>query len=314
MRGFVRSRNSYTTGAASACHSGARSRDRPFAYAWTMHAEPADDREAARFLGALIDALPGGIFVIDEDGLIQFASAEAAALIERTPDQLLGRSVLDFVGEEAAWAYAAAVAMAGDFPDVVVGPMRVSVIAASGQERSADLWAMNHLSDPVLKGIVCLLTPETAALGIGEAIMAIAAGAPFVTVAARVVRAMEGHPTTAKAALLSSGPSGLRLVGDTASGDLPDMGGPGPWWDAVDTGSRQLAATLDDLPDDVAVSARALGYRTAWAEPVGRSDSGPRGALVLWRRTPGRPTPNELNVVHQAAAILSMAWSTHDRS
>jgi hypothetical protein len=279
-----------------------------------MQGGPADDREAAHYLAALVDALPGGVFVIDEGGLIQFASAEAAALIERTPDQLLGHSVLDFVGEEAAWAYAAAVAMAGDYPDVVVGPMRVSVIAAGGRERSADLWAMNHLSDPVLKGIVCLLTPETAALGIGEAVVAIAAQAPFVMVVARVVRAMEGHPTTAKGALLSSGPSGLRLVGDTASDDLPDMGGPGPWQDAVDTGVRQLAATLDDLPEDVAASAQALGYRTAWAEPVGRTDSGPRGALVLWRRTPGPPTPNELNVMHQAAAILSMAWSTHDRS
>lgn len=251
--------------------------------------------------------------MIDGVGTIRFATAEAANLVEMDAGDLVGHSVLEYVDEETAWAYAAAVALAGDFPDVVAGPMRVMVVSSSGVRRSADLWAMNRVDDPVLQGIVCLLTPETASLGLGEAVMAIAAKAPFVTVVSRVIRAMGGHPTTARAALLSAGPTGMTLVGDTASGDLPDMSGPGPWEDASITGVRSLAASLDELPDAVAADARRLGYETAWAEPIGRGGEPARGVLVLWRRSPGRPTPNELNVMHQAAALLAMAWAPPER-
>lgn len=268
---------------------------------------------SAEYLGAVVGALPGGVFVIDDGGTIRFATPEAASLVDRKPDELVGHSVLEYVDEETAWAYAAAVAMAGDYTDVVVGPLRVMVVSSTGVRRSADLWAMNRLDDPVLQGIVCLLTPETAALGLGEAVMAIAAKAPFVTVVTRVVRAMGGHPTVARAAVLSTGPTGLRLVGDTATGDLPDMSGPGPWLDAAATGVRHLAASLEDLPDEVALKAGALGYQTAWAEPIGRVGDPPKGVLVLWRRTRGRPSPNELNAMHQAAAILTMAWAVPDR-
>jgi transcriptional regulator of aromatic amino acid metabolism len=278
-----------------------------------MAAEGVEQRHDADYLSALVEALPGGVFVIDPVGMIRFATAEAASLVDRDADELVGHSVLEYVDEETAWAYAAAVALAGDFPDVVVGPMRIMVVSATGVRRSADLWASNRLDDPVLAGIVCLLTPETASLGLGEAVMAIASRAPFVTVVTRVIRAMGGHPTTARAALLSTGPTGLRLVGDTATGDLPDMSGPGPWRDAVETGVRSLAEGLEDLPDDTANEARHLGYETAWAEPIGRGGEPARGVLVLWRRSRGRPTPNELNVMHQAAALLSMAWALPDR-
>jgi hypothetical protein len=60
------------------------------------------------------------------------------------------------------------------------------------------------------------------------------------------------------------------------------------------------------------MDARDRGFETAWVEPVGAPDTPPRGVLVLWRDHAGRPTPNELNAVHQAAAILALAWARHD--
>ena len=102
------------------------------------------------------------------------------------------------MAEETAWAYAAAVAMAGDHPDVVMGPMRVTIVVGDGRVKAADLWATNRLDDPVVKGIVCLLTPETTAVGLADAVNAVANDADLPTVAARVVRAMQGHPTVAE--------------------------------------------------------------------------------------------------------------------
>ena len=75
---------------------------------------------------------------------------------------------------------------------------------------------------------------------------------------------------------------------------------------------RQLPESVDDLPADLAADARAHGFETVWAEPIGRDEPPARGVLVIWRDTAGRPTPNELNAVHQAAAILSLAWDRHD--
>lgn len=262
---------------------------------------------------AVLGALPAAALVVDETGTVRFATEPAAELVERRVEELVGRSALDFVDGQTAWAYAAALAMAGDYAGVVMGPLRISVVTARGARRSADLWATNHLDDPAIGGIVCLVTPASAAAGLAEAITLIAGGADLTVVAARVAGAMRGNPTTAIAAVVAAGPSGMRVVASAEEADLPDLTGPGPWWDAVATGVRRLPADLDELDDALAGPARRLGFRTVWAEPV-RADGDPvRGALVLFRSTPGRPSPNELNTVHQAAAILAVAWDRHDR-
>lgn len=263
------------------------------------------------FLRAVVESLPAAAFVIDTDGNVRFATRAAAELVECAPDELVGRSVLEFVAEETAWAYAAAVAMAGDHPEVVMGPMRITVVAGDGRSKAADLWAMNRLDDAIVNGIVCLLTPDTTAVGLAEAVTAVANDADLPTVAARVVRAMQGHPTTADAVLLSAGPSGFRAVAESRP-DLPAPVPGGPWDLAQSSMVRQVLETVDELDADTASIARDAGFETVWVEPVGTIGSTPRGVLVLWRDHPGRPTPNELNAVHQAAAILAIAWERHE--
>lgn len=259
---------------------------------------------------ALVEALPAAAFVIDTEGTVRYASAAAAELVERAPDELVGRSVLEFVDEDTAWAYAAAVAMAGDHPDQVMGPMRVSVVTSTGRSRAADLWATNRSNDPVVAGIVCLLTAETTAVGLADAVTALANEADFPTVASRVVRAMQGHPTVADAVLLSAGPSGFRVVASSRD-DLPTPHADGPWDLALSTGVRQVHETIDELADVSRAEAADRGYATVWVEPIGAVGT-PRGVLVLWRDHPGRPTPNELNAVHQGASIIRLAWERHE--
>ena len=135
--------------------------------------------------------------------------------------------------------------------------------------------------------------------------------ADFPAVATCVVRAMQGHPTVADAVLLSAGPSGFRTVAASRD-DLPEIVAGGPWDASLSSTVRQVADTLDELPPDIAAAARQLGFQTVWVEPVGAVGEPPRGVLVLWREHPGRPTPNELNAVHQAAAILTLAWERHE--
>lgn len=277
------------------------------------YAVPVDDPALAQddpaFLTAMLEALPGGAFLLDALGTIRFATAAAAELVDREPAELIGESVLGFVDEDTAWTYATAVAMASDYPERVAGPMRITVVTAGGEHRTADLWAYNRLEDPVLGGIVCLLTPASTAMGLGEALQALANGAALEVVATKVARAMAGHPVVAEAAVVSIGASGARRL-DDGDGWLPDE--TGPWFEVAERGVRIVCETVDELTPSLAAAARARGRSTVWVEPVGSGPPPARGALVVWRERPGRPSPNQLNALHQAAAILALVWDRHD--
>ena len=264
-------------------------------------------------LGDLMDAMPAGALVIDGVGEILFATDDVAAMVRRSPDELVGDSVLSYVSEETAWIYAAAVAMAGDYPDVIGGPMRITVVASDGTETVADLWTKNLLDDPRIGGIVCLITPESATGGLAEALSALAEHEPFTAVAAKVALAMRGHPVVSDGAVVAAGPRGFRLV--AAAGvpdDVLDLLDEGPWADAVATGVRSLHTDLGELPAPLAEAARAAGYAAVWVEPVTNGDLPARGALVAWRSREGLPSPNQITSMHHGASIASMAWDRHE--
>lgn len=271
-------------------------------------------RVDADYLNALMGALPAGALVIDGGGTIQFATPHAAEVVGIEAEDLVGRSVLEFVSEETAWMYAAAVAMATDYPDVVMGPLRVTLIAVGGRETRVDLWATDHTSNPQVNGIVCLVTPETAAVWLGEAVDALATDLGFAAVADRVVIAMRGHPVTADAVLLDpSADADTALAAAAVPPELCAGYDGSPWQVAALTGIRQLHPDLASLPDGLRWAAEAAGYGAVWAEPVVVRDVPQPVALVMWRRTPGNPSPNELSTIHQAAGIVALAWERENR-
>jgi hypothetical protein len=269
-----------------------------------------DRRTDPDYLTRLLGALPAGAFVIDAMGTISFATERAAAVVDARPEDLVGQSVLQFVSEETAWMYASAVAMASDYPDVTMGPMRITLISTTGRTTRADLWATNYMDDPAVNGIVCLVTDETAAVWLGEAVDALAGGEAFSAVADRVVTAMRGHPVVADGVLLTPGPDEQAPLADVGLPDdlLPTFDG-SPWQTAAITGMRQLHPDLSSLPREIRGAAEQAGYAALWVEPVMSDGVALPLALVLWRRRPGNPSPNQLSSVHQAAGILALAWN-----
>ncbi len=248
-------------------------------------------RPGAPDLATLFEALPAAVLVVDGMGTVTWCTEAAAAMVGRSAGELWGRSVLEFVTPESAWAYAAAVALAADYADVVMGPMRVALRADGGDDREIDLWATNRLDDPTVAGIVCLLQEQTTASGLTDAVALVSEGAPLADVVARVERAMAGHPVVAEAT--------VRLA--TARAGVPAL-------DAVvervaRSGVRELfgdAAALAEagLPDDVAA---------LWVEPIPGATGADAAALVLRRRRPGNPSPNQLRSIVQGAAIVDVA-------
>src|SRR5690606_39073331 len=104
-----------------------------------------------------------------------------------TPEDAVGTSVLSFASADTAGVSASAVALATDYPNVTTGPPRIELVRADGRRRAADLWATNHLADPAIRGIVCLLSEETTALGLVDAVTSLADDDPLRQVADRVV-------------------------------------------------------------------------------------------------------------------------------
>ena len=260
-----------------------------------------------------MNALPAATLVIDAVGTVLSASENAASALELGVDDLIGRSVLDFVDAETAWAYAATVAMATDYPDVIMGPLRITVVAASGTRRNVDLWATNHLDDPAIGGIVCLVTEETSAVGIADAVSSVANGDPFGTVATHVAHAMTGHPVVADAFVVVPHDHHFTCLTPTAlAADLVDVAdddaaGAEPWRAAMNSGVRVIHEDLTRLPAVLHEAAEREGYAACWVEPVPGPTDEPAAALVLWRRRGGGPSPNQLHSIHQAAAILAVA-------
>jgi hypothetical protein len=254
----------------------------------------------------ILDRLPAAVFVLDSMGTISFATDRAARLVGRRPEDLVGESVLEFVSAETAWAYAAAVAMATDYAATIMGPMRVSFDSGDGETLHADLWATNHLDDPELAGIVCMLTEATTAMGLGDAIAGVATEEPVETIAARVAVALRSHPVVGDAAVFverdgRAVPLRPTAVPDTLLLDDPTT----PWAEAIRNGGRQLYPSVEELPEALRHAASEQGYGALWVEPVGSSDD--RAALAIWRPHVGNPSPNELKSVFQAASILGLA-------
>jgi hypothetical protein len=268
------------------------------------------DRRAADFSEAVLQALPAAAFVIDEVGTILYATEATAETVGRTSADLVGSSVLAWVSEETAWMYAAAVAMATDYPDVTMGPLRIDLVLPDGRTRSADLWATNHLDDPTVGGIVCLLSPQTAAVGLSEAVTALAEESPVDEVAARVVHAMRGAPVMSDAALVVPAVDDAEPFTSIGPHDLPeavlDAAAPAVRA-AMETGIRQLHGDLLTLGEVAADVATSSGYQALWVEPVPAGTVPADGALVVWRHRPGNPSPNQLSSVYQGASILALA-------
>jgi len=264
-------------------------------------------------VGGVVGAYAGEAAAKEAAGAVYilFANERTAAMAERTVSELVGASVLEYVDEEAAWAYAAAMSFGTDrnYADTYSGPIRIRVISATGRAVPADLWTANRTDDPAVGGVVCLLSAQTASLGIADALAAVAADASWGEISERIADALSGFPVVADAAVLSMD-EGTWMVSaqrGVPAGLVDGTAGHQLWATALETGERVLHATLDTVPRPLRDLAEQMGYRTVWAVPVQwRTD--PIGAVVvLFRRFVGEPTPNELTHVHQAASVLALS-------
>lgn len=269
------------------------------------------------FFSHLLSTLPAALVVVDAVGTVSFASGQAVDLIGYEAEDLIGKSVLEFVSAETAWAYAAAVAMATDYEDVLMGPLHISLLHQSGEEIQAELWAANRLDDPELEGITCVITPMSTAVHLSEVATKVAQDEPIEVIATGVSWAMRGHPVTAPAAVFVPDGSGFDVLGHaTLPAEVIELLGRGPTQvldEAFESGVRHLHGDLGELDAVTAEGLRAAGYHALWVEPVAVPGTRTDALVVVCRTQPGNPSPNELSRLFEGASMLALAYRL-DRS
>ncbi len=117
-----------------------------------LEAAEAVRRNERRFR-ALVERSRDGLVLLDDAGVVRYASPAAKALLGYEPDALVGRAALGFVHPddqpEARQRLAAALARPGE--DVSV---RFRAVGADGAPRRLEANACNRLDDPAVKAVV----------------------------------------------------------------------------------------------------------------------------------------------------------------
>ena len=109
----------------------------------------------------LLDLLPVGVAVIDVYGILRFANARMLAMTGFTRDDVVGRSVLDFVASEE-FSNATHILTAGrGFIGRTMGPIRLRYRGADGQLRATEMWAQNCLDVAGIDGYVATFAEES---------------------------------------------------------------------------------------------------------------------------------------------------------
>ena len=162
----------------------------------------------------VLDLLPVGVAVIDVYGILRFANARMLAMTGFTRDDVVGRSVLDFVASEE-FSNATDILTAGrGFIGRTMGPIRLRYRGADGQLRATEMWAQNCLDVAGIDGYVATFAEESVNDHMSRAFASISSGAPLEQTLQVVIDSMAVHPMEATAVVALQGPDGLSLVGD----------------------------------------------------------------------------------------------------
>ena len=111
----------------------------------------------------LLASIPGVLLLLDDNGVVRFASGQLEHLGGRPVDVLVGSELSGYLEpRHRPLLTGLLAASAGGSPEQLTGPVRLPYLHADGTTRLAEAWALNRLADPALAGFVVLLLLESA--------------------------------------------------------------------------------------------------------------------------------------------------------
>jgi GGDEF domain-containing protein len=224
-------------------------------------------------------------------------------------DDVVGRSVLDFVVSEE-FSSATDILTAGrGFIGRTMGPTRLRYRGADGQLRATEMWTQNCLDVAGIDGYVATFAEESVNDHMSRAFASIASGAPLEETLQVVIDSMAVHPMGATAVVALQGPDGLSLVGEwpLPGYDFTIDDPLAPWTFTLRRGQPHDFPDLFGLPAELRNAATEAGFRSVWVRPI-VSRRGLRGALIAWRRLAGLTSPNQEQRMADAVALSAVAF------
>ena len=280
-------------------------------------ADPGDDAPevppdvAVRLVRALDRAPTAFVTLIDADMRSRWLSRSATWITGTDPDGRPGRDALERVHPEdvvrithAIGQLRAACREQGDGVPVIE-PLRYRLRAPDGGWQTVESTVHNLLHDPVVRGLLVIGRKVGGEVdGVGHVVDLLTADAPLPEVlgacaslvprylgAAAVVGLIDGRPVV-----------GTR-PDDPAASLVADEG----WWrPSVTDGLPRAPTDFAGFPDDLAATARAQGYRSAWTFPLIEASTGDvLGCVVVWARL-----AVELNIATEQGLRQAMRLAT----
>ncbi len=259
----------------------------------------------------LIDTLPHGVVVTDLLGTIVDVNRRVEALSGTPREQLLGRSMLDFVAPEDVAFVVASLTEGPQYRDVMIGPSRIRCLTADGRHVWTEYWAHSCPPEMGVDGWVISLSSESVADNLAQAVHDIVRGEPLRACLTAIADSVRAFPVVADGAILLPADGGFDVIGAWPFADHALMADTSlPWHTAARVGGP-IDLLVDELPPPVAVAAEAAGYQAAWIRPILAETGDTVAVYVAWRADRQQLSTNQGRHLDDATGVARLAIA-HD--
>lgn len=248
----------------------------------------------AEFLLEVLDSSPGIVFVVDADLSITWANRATERLLDYELDEVIGRSVLDFIdvdwSQRSIESIATALGSHGLRP-----PILFRVLAKDGSRPIIEVQANIRLDDPTVGGIVVHARRWTAQWLLDRTLDSVAAGDPISETLGLLVQVLGVEPMDAPGAFVFD-PVGDRVGGAVAAPGLPlPLRGPvlgvsdevAAAWAGLMRTDEGRVHDVEALPEPLRELASDQGHRSLWIWPTDLDEHRvPRVWAIAWRDEP----------------------------
>ena len=272
----------------------------------------------------LNEHLPLGVLVVDATGIIRHTNRRATALTGYQRDEVLGRSIAEFVHPDDLEFLITSLAFAAHYDDAVMGPSRVRFRHRDGEARWTEYWAYECPESFGFEGYIVTMSPESVTDNLANAAFQIASDQPLAACLASLARAITSYPLVATGSMLvrtdrlpdpglgGSSDERLTLVGHWPAALLPHaMDRSLPWHEVfLDAEPRDIEVAT--LPEPLGTLAADDGFRSVWVRPIVTRQSTVAAVLVAWRYEPGQVSPNQERHLDEVVGLARLAFDNDE--
>ncbi len=281
---------------------------------------PGEPTAPPELAAAIVETSTLGFCTTDASLRLTYANPALAAILERSPAELVGTPAMDLVHPDdralAADAVAELLDRTGRLADAGV-PLRLRLLRADGRPVAVALGGVAALEHPVIGGVAIRVAPLRGQGEVDAALRAMARDAELAEILDLLLDAIDGVVDDGRTVMVVDElPSRAQWsVPDDVDPLLRELPGPTdtigplhPGIEALESGDVVVRLTAD-LPSPMRDVAAAAGFGAVWAFPlVTRSF---RAVVFVWRHRARQPQVSSRQAISTIVGIAGLAIERH---